>query len=98
MNNEDDLHNLASSYNLRVQVLPSVMLVYSQMNEWLVESDDKNNIKLCHFNNPRRSCKTHEQIEFRSSKNVATYEFVFKYIKGHDDAVLTGTKHMKSMK
>lgn len=94
----EELHKLASSYNLRVQVLPSVVLVYSKINQWMVESDDKNNIKLCHFNNPRRSCKTHEQIEFYSNSGFATYEYVFKYIKGHDDAVLTGTKVMKSLK
>ena len=94
----EELHNLASSYNLRVQVLPSVVLVYSkinQMSQWLVEKNHKG-IALYHFNNPRKNCKTHSQIEFLNE--VSTYEYVFKFINGHDSAILTGTKHMKKLK
>jgi hypothetical protein len=93
---ENDLHKLASQYNLRVQVLPSVTLVYSKLNEWVVESDYNDNLKLYHFNNPRRNCKVHQQIEFYD--DTATYNYVFQYIKGHDDAVLTGTKHLKRIR
>lgn len=97
MSNEE-LSKLAGRYNLRVQILPSVVIVYSQINEWVIEMDHKNNIKLCHFNNPRKSCRTHAQIEFLSNTNTNNYDYVFKYIRGHDDSIVIGTKHLKSIK
>ena len=97
MNNED-IKQLAKSYNLRVQELPNAILVYSKLNEWMIEVDGYNNIKLYNFNNPRRTCRTHEQIKFYRKNKVNSFDYVFQYINGHDDSIITGTKLLKSIK
>ena len=94
----EDIQQLAKNYNLRVQVLPQSILVYSKMNEWLIEIDDRDNIILCHFNNPKRSCRVHQQIKFHSNNNVNNYDYVFQYINGHDDSIISGTKNLKSIR
>ena len=96
--NSEDLQKLANKYNLRIQVLPSAILVNSKINEWVIELDCKNNIILYHFNNPRRKCRVHRQIKFCSENNTNTYDFVFKYIIGHDDSIISGTKNLKKVK
>lgn len=82
---ECEICKLADKYNLRVTVLPSVVLVYSKVNAWVIEQYDKKMFKLFHFNNIQRNFKKHEQMDFINI--AANYETIFEYIKVHDFSI-----------
>ena len=82
---EIEIQTIASKYNCRVQVLPSAVLVHSQYDDWLIEFGEKDQIRLKHFNNIRKSFKTHNQLIFH--RCVADYNNIFSYISSHDHSV-----------
>lgn len=87
---ELEIKEIASKYNLRVQVLPSAVLVHSKYDDWLIEYGEKEQIRLKHFNDIRKSFKTHNQLIFH--KCVANYNNIFSYISSHDHSVLNTIK------
>ena len=82
---EIEIQQIANKYNLRVQVLPSAILVHSKYDDWLIEYGEKDQIRLKHFNDMRRSFKTDNQLIFH--RNVADYNNIFSYISSHDHSV-----------
>jgi len=89
---ELDLQQLASEFKLKIQVLPTqVILVYSRLDHWLLERGKGDMLLLKHFNNPRVSFKTHNQMAFKHI-TYETYRNIFSYISSHDHSML----HSKS--
>ena len=88
---EGEICKLAEKFNLKVTVLPSVVLVYSKVNAWVIEQYDTKGFKLFHFDNPMRSFKRHEQMIFRDI--AANYNTIFEYIKTHDFSIFQ-EKHL----
>lgn len=82
---ECEICKLAEKYNLKVTVLPSVVLVYSKINAWVIEKYNDRLMVLYHFNNLQRSFKKHEQMNFKDI--AANYNTIFEYIKVHDFSI-----------
>ena len=83
--NEAALVNLALNYNLRIQVFSELILVSSKIDHWIIKVFSKR-IELWHKNTKYNVKDYHLQKTY--NKELATYEQIFQYIKGHDNYVL----------
>lgn len=86
--NEKVLHNLGTKYNLKISnVFQNTIIIQSKWDEWILEWNFGQWLKLKHRNTKYDKNQFHmqkhrdnEKIKFKSDE----LEKAFEYIKGHD--------------